>query len=71
MIEEITRSFKSLNLLIPFCGTYYVTQSMPGLTMQYSWHIGNQNTVLQISCVEGIPSEYCGGSFSLISLMSI
>jgi hypothetical protein len=33
---------------------------MPGLTMQYGWHIRNKNIVPQISCVEGVSGEYCG-----------
>jgi hypothetical protein len=27
--------------------------------MQYGWHICNQNIVPQISCVVGVPGEYC------------
>jgi hypothetical protein len=30
---------------------------MPGLTVQYGWHICNQNIVPQISCVEGVSDE--------------
>jgi hypothetical protein len=33
---------------------------MPGLTIQYGWHICNQNIVPQISCVEGVSGEYYG-----------
>jgi hypothetical protein len=33
---------------------------MPGLTVQFGWHICNQNIVPQISCVEGVSGEYCG-----------
>jgi hypothetical protein len=35
-------------------------KSMPGLTMQYGWHIRHQTIVPQISCVEGVSGEYCG-----------
>jgi hypothetical protein len=35
-------------------------KSMPGLTMQYGWHIPHQTIVPQISCVEGVSGEYCG-----------
>jgi hypothetical protein len=33
---------------------------MPGLTIEYGWHIRHQAIVLQISCVEGVSGEYCG-----------
>jgi hypothetical protein len=35
-------------------------RSMPGLTIQYGWHICNQNIVPWISCVEGVSGGYCG-----------
>jgi hypothetical protein len=40
---------------------------MPGLTIEYCWHICNQNIVPQISCIERVSDEDFGGSFSLIS----
>jgi hypothetical protein len=33
---------------------------MPGLTIQYGWHICNENIVPRISCVEGVSSEDVG-----------
>jgi hypothetical protein len=39
---------------------------MPGLTMQYGWHICNQDIVPQVSCVEGVSGEYCGSRATLL-----
>jgi hypothetical protein len=40
---------------------------MPGLAIQYGWHIRHQTIVPQISCVEGVSGEYCGVGSAMIS----